>query len=656
MATTQSEIIGGAYKRVHKRFDPLRCAWEDYEPDSKKSDLEGVVFNFIYNQQSASPYAKVGSPKVVEVLSPALKNTLKRCLPFVDAAVDSDVTGPNLEVDARTLAAHEEMLHLELLRLQSKLEKKQETSSDEEVDINKRASLTTFNPENENTLDTDEVDQTEETSSTAVEIDHLKKLLFCIDTEFSSTKRRFKDLIGKRDITYDLLWWLFPQDCVIIFKDPASELIIAGRITASFYQTSQAQKYFSITVKYIDNDGTKLFYRMHRINIFSFQSHITIDSLGAQPLDDPELRQFLTERGRKFVQLYGQHYLEYHDFLLTRGTFNQLIKFRAVGRAMVDGSSYRRMNGLGDDGHRQPEGNKVLEVSEDELVLCASTVPGYSFVRKRWGLLLADKFSPIVWNKNAFDHLVLPAGIKELIQSLVRADRHNAAMIKDVIAGKGGGCILVLHGRPGTGKTLTAEAVAEQQEKPLLNISVGDLGTDASQLESKLTEFFELASLWDAVLLVDEADVFMEARSLHELKRNAMVGVFLRVLEYQQQIMFLSTNRINTFDEAFRSRMSVAIQYRDLDESARRTVWENFLKVADVKIVPSHIAEDKSVAYVTTEQLDRLASKVLNGREIKNTMRTAQALSSSSGKRLGYDLLLNVLELVKQFDVAKKDE
>ena len=288
-----------------------------------------------------------------------------------------------------------------------------------------------------------------------------------------------------------------------------------------------------------------------------------------------------------------------------------------------------------------------------DAALCASTVPGYSFVRKRWGLLLADKFSPIVWNKNAFDHLVLPAGIKELIHSLVRADRHNTDMIKDVIAGKGGDCILVLHGRPGTGKTLTAEAVAEQ-EKPLLNISVGDLGTDASQLESKLTEFFELASLWDAVLLVDEADIFMEARSLHELKRNAMVGVFLRVLEYQQQIMFLSTNRLNTFDEAFRSRISVAIQYRDLDESARQIVWENFLKVAEVKIL-SHIPDDGApVAYVTTEQLDRLASKTLNGREIKNTMRTAQALANSSGKRLGYELLLNVLELVEQFDVADK--
>ena len=53
-------------------------------------------------------------------------------------------------------------------------------------------------------------------------------------------------------------------------------------------------------------------------------------------------------------------------------------------------------------------------------------------------------------------------------------------------------------------------------------------------------------------------------------------------------------------------------------------------------------------------QLDTLASKTLNGREIKNTMRTAQALANSSGKRLGYDLLLNILEIVEQFDVEDK--
>jgi len=95
--------------------------------------------------------------------------------------------------------------------------------------------------------------------------------------------------------------------------------------------------------------------------------------------------------------------------------------------------------------------------------------------------------------------------------------------------------------------------------------------------------------------------------------------------------MFLTTNRVKTFDEAFKSRISVAIQYRDLDESTRRTVWENFLKLAEVKII-NEMSDDGT--YVTTEQLHKLASKQLNGREIKNTMRIVEALENTPGERL----------------------
>jgi SpoVK/Ycf46/Vps4 family AAA+-type ATPase len=261
------------------------------------------------------------------------------------------------------------------------------------------------------------------------------------------------------------------------------------------------------------------------------------------------------------------------------------------------------------------EEDKIDEVSEDELHFCAPTVFGYSFVTKMWGRLVADKFSLIVWNKSAFEHLVLPEETKTLIKSLVDADRANADIIKDVITGKGGGCIVILHGRPGTGKTLTAEAIAEERQKPLMVISVGELGKDAGELEEKLTDILEIAKLWEAVLLLDEADVFLEARSLHELHRNAMVGVFLRLLEYHQRVMFLTTNRVTTLDEAFKSRISIAIKYRDLDKNARKQIWKNFLGLAGVKIVNKLVnGYDESIATITDDEVNKLAAKKLNGR------------------------------------------
>jgi hypothetical protein len=48
------------------------------------------------------------------------------------------------------------------------------------------------------------------------------------------------------------------------------------------------------------------------------------------------------------------------------------------------------------------------------------------------------------------------------------------------------------------------------------------------------------------VLLIDEADVFLEKRTLTDVHRNALVSVFLRLLEYYEGILFLTTNRVAT--------------------------------------------------------------------------------------------------------------
>jgi SpoVK/Ycf46/Vps4 family AAA+-type ATPase len=281
---------------------------------------------------------------------------------------------------------------------------------------------------------------------------------------------------------------------------------------------------------------------------------------------------------------------------------------------MVDCSSYYKMS-VNDCLPCPDEEDKLETVGDDDYHFCVPTVYGYSFVTKTWGHFVADQFTPIVWNKGAFEHLVLPEETKTLIKSLVDANHADADIIKDVITGKGGGCIVILHGRPGTGKTLTAEAVAEERQKPLMVISVGELGQSAPELEAKLTDILEISKIWEAVLLLDEADVFLEARSLHELHRNAMVGVFLRLLEYHQRVMFLTTNRVTTLDEAFKSRISIAIKYRDLDKAARRQVWENFLRLAKVAIVNGMAnGVDECVATITTAELDKLASKKLNGR------------------------------------------
>jgi hypothetical protein len=66
--------------------------------------------------------------------------------------------------------------------------------------------------------------------------------------------------------------------------------------------------------------------------------------------------------------------------------------------------------------------------------------------------------------------------------------------------------------------------VAEFSQRPLYTVTAGDVGTDPKALEDKLNQLLELATTWNAIVLLDEADVFLEERCLNDLKRNALVS------------------------------------------------------------------------------------------------------------------------------------
>ena len=71
---------------------------------------------------------------------------------------------------------------------------------------------------------------------------------------------------------------------------------------------------------------------------------------------------------------------------------------------------------------------------------------------------------------------------------------------------------------------MCTESICEAYGRPLLALAVADIGLDDDSTEDKLVEWFNLAEHWDAVLLLDEADIFMEKRSKADVKRNALVS------------------------------------------------------------------------------------------------------------------------------------
>ena len=281
------------------------------------------------------------------------------------------------------------------------------------------------------------------------------------------------------------------------------------------------------------------------------------------------------------------------------------------------------------------------ELGEDERLLLPCSLHGFVLRSKKWRTFNIDNVEDIKYS-SGFDDLVLPPGYKDTVEALVKrhsrsieaaGTKSEAKTSMDLVTGKGKGLIILLHGAPGVGKTSTAECVAEKTERPLFAITCGDLGESAIEVEENLEKNFSLAHRWGCLLLLDEADVFLSLRSQTDLRRNAVVSVFLRTLEYYSGILFLTTNRVGTLDPAFKSRIHVSLYYPNLTKKATSEIWRNHIrktkdyfkkKGTKYTLRKRDIIEFSKMHF---KDLSGQGSGPWNGRQIRNAFQTAIALS-----------------------------
>jgi SpoVK/Ycf46/Vps4 family AAA+-type ATPase len=312
---------------------------------------------------------------------------------------------------------------------------------------------------------------------------------------------------------------------------------------------------------------------------------------------------------------------------------------------MIDSSSFNTHN---PDCEYVASVHRVLErdkLTDDQLLICPPYALGFSFGNKQWGGYAVSQLKDVHWGEEAYKSLVLEPRRKHLIHSLVKQHSLNADKYDDFVKGKGKGLVILLSGKPGCGKTLTAEAVAEVTRKPLYMVSAGELGTTPVDVDKALTLALELAHKWEAVLLLDEADVFLQARNNTDLNRNALVSIFLRQLEYYKGILVLTTNRVADCDPAFESRIHVSLHYPDLDFDARKEIWKSFItKVQSSETNPS---------IISSEDISKLASQTLNGRQIKNLVASARSIAAEERVNLDASHITTVLEVMTAWSSVK---
>lgn len=172
------------------------------------------------------------------------------------------------------------------------------------------------------------------------------------------------------------------------------------------------------------------------------------------------------------------------------------------------------------------------------------------------------------------------------------------------------------------GKTLTVECLAQELGRSLLTLTVADMGTDETRIEPILSDWLDLAQQWNAVVLIDEADMYLGKRQKKkELARNAMVATFLRAFEYYPGLIFITTNRPGDLDDAFISRFHLILKFKELNDQDRGNIWRKFFAKlesdqkklkGDTKIT----VESQMQTYITTDT--QLRSLQMNGRDIRN--------------------------------------
>ncbi|KAL2209665.1 hypothetical protein CC79DRAFT_1271386, partial [Sarocladium strictum] len=378
---------------------------------------------------------------------------------------------------------------------------------------------------------------------------HVSHLLFHMWEVFMLEINAFSLYELSRDddpsIEYEYLWMVFRSGDTVYVPGP----------TPRAFRFEYMQNFgtsWSLRGHCIDYDGESFGFRRATTSISFYHGVKPLRKLEAINFNDLAAgeRQSINDRlidlGRRFVGIHGQRYLQYdgnarktksrtmwHSTTTLHRPSCPANIAQAKTRMMADYEGYETYGPgsksvLEGSEKKFKAANALHEMTEADFMLCSTRVAGYSLRENAWKEFGIDQIGNITFNSQAFESLILPSAQKQQLLSLVHAHEDNDTSFDDLIEGKGRGLVVLLYGETGVGKTLTAESLAEYYQKPLVRLDAGILGTSAGSVERGLKDAFRLAERWHALLLLDEADVYLEQRRSRNLVHNGIIKNLVR--------------------------------------------------------------------------------------------------------------------------------
>jgi SpoVK/Ycf46/Vps4 family AAA+-type ATPase len=245
-----------------------------------------------------------------------------------------------------------------------------------------------------------------------------------------------------------------------------------------------------------------------------------------------------------------------------------------------------------------------------------------------------DALAQRIESRATFDDLVVPSSVISQLREIASQLRHRQRVYEEWGFGardnRGLGIAALFSGESGTGKTLAAEAIANEARLDLYRIDLASVVSKyIGETEKNLSRLFDGAEHSGAVLLFDEADALFgkrsEVKDSHDRYANIEVAYLLQRVESYRGLAILTTNMKSALDRAFLRRIRFIVQFPFPDEAAREAIWRR------------HFPPAAPVEAVDFAALSRLQ---LSGGSIRGVVINAAFHAASRDESIGHEALM----------------
>lgn len=188
--------------------------------------------------------------------------------------------------------------------------------------------------------------------------------------------------------------------------------------------------------------------------------------------------------------------------------------------------------------------------------------------------------------KYSFDDIILSSEQRKQFYDIIAYDQYREMLMEvwgmKKLYPEGKGLLINIYGPSGTGKTMSAHAIADRLGKDILAVNYSEIESKfVGETAKNLVGLFDFANNNDVVLLFDEADALLSKRvtnmtTSNDVSVNQTKSVLLNILNDYTGAAVFTTNFISNYDYAFLRRIPFQIGFKMPDEEQRLSLWKHY--------------------------------------------------------------------------------